>query len=568
MLVCTSQFISAQVPNYVPTNGLVGYWPFNGNANDASGNANNGTNNGATLTTDRFGNANSAYSFNGTSNYINLNIVLTSPFSISLWVNVNQFKSYAYGSTFIGSKIIGTINNNYPNTGFECGLDGVQSNYGIHGCAFYNNTNISSNNLLTLNNWKYVVCTYDGINLKYYDNGQLIGSASGVYNLNQSKLTVGARLVYNNNSPYFFLDGKVDDIGVWNRALTQQEITSLYTGVPSYSSTCNAVSGSLVNGLVGYWPFCGNANDQSGHGYNGTVNGATLTTDRFGNTNAAYMFQPSSTAQSITTNYTGITGNNNRSISLWFNQNSVDTSTDAKVLCGYGTGTANSSFVACIYQNRVGLDISSCTSYYSPNTYGNWHHYVITYDNINGNSVQSPKIYLDGVLLTSVYSSYNLPGVINTISGGNFAIGGGNLINQFSGKIDDVGIWNRALTTQEVTQLYNQNQCFTNTTVTDTLVINVGQMGFNPATYANNITIYPNPASTQVNISFNTIADLNGGTIKIINALGQQVATTPITTTGTNTTMTLSTWGGAGLYFVQIVNPQGQIVDIKKILLQ
>jgi len=46
------------------------------------------------------------------------------------------------------------------------------------------------------------------------------------------------------------------------------------------------------------------------------------------------------------------------------------------------------------------------------------------------------------------------------------------------------------------------------------------------------------------------------------------VATTPITAIGTNTTMTLSTWGGAGLYFVQIVNPQGQIVDIKKILLQ
>ncbi len=45
----------AQVPSYVPTNGLVGYWPFNGNANDESGSGNNGTVNGATLTTDRFG---------------------------------------------------------------------------------------------------------------------------------------------------------------------------------------------------------------------------------------------------------------------------------------------------------------------------------------------------------------------------------------------------------------------------------------------------------------------------------------------------------------------------------
>ena len=54
-----------QVPNYVPTNGLVGWWGFNGNANDESVNGNDGVVNGATLTTDRFGNSNSAYDFDG-----------------------------------------------------------------------------------------------------------------------------------------------------------------------------------------------------------------------------------------------------------------------------------------------------------------------------------------------------------------------------------------------------------------------------------------------------------------------------------------------------------------------
>jgi hypothetical protein len=78
----------------------------------------------------------------------------------------------------------------------------------------------------------------------------------------------------------------------------------------------------------------------------------------------------------------------------------------------------------------------------------------------------------------------------------------------------------------------------------------------------------PNPASTQININFNNITNLNGGTLKIINSLGQEVATTPITTSGTNSTMQLATWGGTGMYFVQIINPQGQIVDIKKIILQ
>ena len=66
------QFIS-QIPNYVPTNGLVGWWPFTGNANDLSGNGYNGIVNGATLTTDRFGNNNQAYNFGSSHQGITVN---------------------------------------------------------------------------------------------------------------------------------------------------------------------------------------------------------------------------------------------------------------------------------------------------------------------------------------------------------------------------------------------------------------------------------------------------------------------------------------------------------------
>ena len=69
----------AQIPTYVPSTGLVGWWPFTGNAIDSSGNGNDGTVNGATLTTDRNGGANQAYSFEPNSNS-NINI----PFSSSL----------------------------------------------------------------------------------------------------------------------------------------------------------------------------------------------------------------------------------------------------------------------------------------------------------------------------------------------------------------------------------------------------------------------------------------------------------------------------------------------------
>ncbi len=63
LILCTST-ISAQLPSYVPTSGLLAFYSFTGNANDESGNGYNGTINGASLTNDRFANPNSAIQFN------------------------------------------------------------------------------------------------------------------------------------------------------------------------------------------------------------------------------------------------------------------------------------------------------------------------------------------------------------------------------------------------------------------------------------------------------------------------------------------------------------------------
>ena len=97
----------AQVPNYVPSNGLVGWWPFNGNANDESSNSNNGIVNGATLSTDRFGYNNSAFSFDGVNDFILVpnSSSLQSPsvsLTISAWFKIdawdNNFPPFGYVS--------------------------------------------------------------------------------------------------------------------------------------------------------------------------------------------------------------------------------------------------------------------------------------------------------------------------------------------------------------------------------------------------------------------------------------------------------------------------------------
>ncbi len=578
----TTQMIYSQVPSYVPSNGLVGYWPFNGDANDESGNGNNGTVNGATLTTDRFGNNNSAYSFDGVNNYISTNysgILGTTDRSVSFWAKQSQIFNnslcascsrktiISYGSNIMGPSQIGN--------GFYC-----EFNVGLTGISFDGNETTASYSTpfpVNDNNWHHYVYVMSSVtnssSVKIYQDGILLNQLSYTYlpsaiinTLLGNNLEFGRR-TFNQQNPTYY-NGQLDDIGMWNRALTQQEITNMYNGV-NYSDTCNAVSGSLVNGLVAYYPFCGNANDQSGNGNNGVVNGASLTTDRFGNINSAYDFDGIS-------NYITVLDNNvfnmqSFTISTWVKNSSSAPTVLARYILNKGCNTPSPSFR--LYYQNDGIQQEYVSDCWVPNrVYQNgpssnnlWTNIIYSYDG------QNLKMYVDGVLFGTANQSGSLTNNNNPIFIGctNATNNCPQLSSFYAGKIDDIGIWNRALSQQEITQLFNQNQCTTNITVTDTLIINVGQLSYtNPVTYANNITIYPNPANTQVNISFNNITDLTGGNINIINSLGQQVATTPITLSGTNTTMPLNTWGGIGLYFVQILNAQGIVVDVKKIILQ
>ncbi len=313
-------------------------------------------------------------------------------------------------------------------------------------------------------------------------------------------------------------------------------------------NSCETITGSLTNGLVGYWPFCGNANDESGNGNNGNVNGAILTADRYGNTNKAYNFNGS-------TNYIEVPNSNSLS-------NISEITISAWVYIDSWFQSGGDGYFPILHksnlQGQYGKYALSLTSLggishlnsqengfgYNNWTLGVWKHVVMIFSN-NRN-----KIYVDGDLISD-FPTGVFPNSINNSLPLIIGMDKPGLVEYSNGKIDDLGIWNRELTSQEIANLYNNNLN------SDEFIVE-----------KNIVSVYPNPASTQININFNNITNLNGGTLKIINSLGQEVATTPITTSGTNSTMQLATWGGTGMYFVQIINPQGQIVDIKKIILQ
>ena len=244
----TSSTLHAQVPSYVPTDGLVGWWPFNGNANDESGNGNNGVVNGATLTTDRFGNSNSAYDYDGINDYI---VVNNSPslnpvqHSISCWV---YSEGYYLNGQDDANYVVGK------------GLDFNPGNYSIHYKTNSlkaraslgnsgNNIFIDSNTPINQANWYHLASSWDGSNLKIYVNGFLetiLTDQSNGQGTNGDNLYFGT-MGANPQFPYW-VNGLIDDIGIWSRALTPAEIQALYTG--QGSSPCVSPTAVSFTGLA------------------------------------------------------------------------------------------------------------------------------------------------------------------------------------------------------------------------------------------------------------------------------------------------------------------------------
>jgi hypothetical protein len=103
------------------------------------------------------------------------------------------------------------------------------------------------------------------------------------------------------------------------------------------------------------------------------------------------------------------------------------------------------------------------------------------------------------------------------------------------------------------------------TTVTDTLIINTS-LSLPAPNNQNTILIYPNPASTHITIDYGNFAIMNGYQLSIENSLGQQVFQTFISQQSDY--LSLATWGGNGLYFVHIIDAQGNTMDIRKIVIQ
>ena len=224
--------LMAQVPSYVPTNGLVGWWPFTGNTIDSSGNGNNGTVNGATLTSDRFGNTAKAYEFNGLNQFISVTSavkMLPSNITLSVWFKIDADGAYS-GNNFLGPLIRSRF------YGYVVWYDSLTSSIQVithhdnNGQILGSDTRTPSG--INDNFWHLLTTSFNGSVSNLYLDGILVDSDSisgNLYYASDGIIAFGRD--GNNPSPFTaHYAGKLDDIGIWNRALCQAEITALYTG--------------------------------------------------------------------------------------------------------------------------------------------------------------------------------------------------------------------------------------------------------------------------------------------------------------------------------------------------
>ncbi|KKQ06957.1 MAG: Carbohydrate-binding CenC domain protein [Candidatus Moranbacteria bacterium GW2011_GWE2_36_40] len=420
--------------------GLVGHWTFDGQdisgttAKDTSGNNNNGTISGATKAIGKLG---QGVNYSAATNVVTVSdkdsLDGMAQLTLSAWINP---KSEGGGYPRIIEK-----GNGYPYIFLFVG-NNLSCNIGAEGI-----TTTTSPLAGKYNSWHHVDCVYDGANISIYFDGVSIASTpkTGSVLAGATALTIG-----NNVAGDRTFDGKIDDVRVYNRALSANEIEQLYhQGIDTVAAP--EASAGNENGLVGYWSFDGKTingttvTDLSGLGNNGTISGATLALGKIGQ---GMGFDGTSSYINIGDMPFG--GTSPLSICSWGKLNDILATDTLVTQDGAVYLRVNGSYAEFIMLGFSNNDRASVDPGPGQGISDNaWHYFCGTYS--TGGAI---KIYVDAIEKKSV-----VPTGSYTDSASPFIIGSRGGGSEFmNGVIDETRIYNRALNAQEITQFYKLGQ--------------------------------------------------------------------------------------------------------------
>ncbi|MDM8568464.1 S8 family serine peptidase [Thiotrichales bacterium HSG1] len=456
----------------IVSDGLVACLPFSGNSLDASGNNNHGTvYGGATLITDESGNTGNAYSFDGKDDYIQIpnneslqfgydNFTFHSIVKMPLNSNKKQYNKIFAKPRNTSTKGV-SLYTNYAKPCFQSMRIGNGGNGGVGLC---------SKKKLNDDKWHYVTGIREGDLMKLYVDGNFEGSAYGASEFNiwsTEPLTIAHQISSTGKLPF---KGDISEVRVYNRALSDSEVKKL-AGVeePVATNGCETVS----DGLVACYPFPGDAKDYSGNGNHGTEYGGLNYTD--GKIGQAANFDGIDDYINVADD-DSLDDTSYLTIALWVNFHSFNaTGTHTKNLLPIINKHYSSEIKG---KNSYGLSLHNesrdidFTTFDSQNLHGGvsnsfggtpdspelmlsqWYHLVAIFDK------GQIRIFLNGSLITSQETN------ITHIGNSPEPLKIGDWFYQhsasypirystFEGLMDDVRIYNRAITEQEIQTLYN-----------------------------------------------------------------------------------------------------------------
>ncbi|MDP8231025.1 MAG: LamG domain-containing protein [Candidatus Gorgyraea atricola] len=419
----------------------VGHWRMDENtgvlACDASENANDGTLGGDGAGTDvptwTNGKHGPGLSFDG-GDYVEI--------SDDIDLNINVFTLACWAK----SNVAGS---SYTNYGFMVNKGSFAGNgYGIMvnlssdkiGTYVYDSANVFIDCDTTLDtSWHHYAVTQDGTTIKMYRDGLLQDSYTYQNAVPDSNpLRIGAQ----SKSLERYFNGRIDDIRIYDYALTQSQVSWLYNkGEPVAYYRFDESSGTDAYDDTGN----NNATVTIGATAPQTTIAAAHTASATGKYGRCMSFDGTDDYASVSSPSGLASGANPRTFSFWLYPNISQN----KIIMGYGTNATSQLWDIMSYSGVIGIHFySSDVSADFPNslyTVGQWQHVAFTYD---GTSVRS---YINGVLKDTKVKS------LSTVDSGVFKIGNGiyTSYNFFNGLIDDVRIYNYARTAGQVLQDYN-----------------------------------------------------------------------------------------------------------------
>ena len=651
LTIAAALVVHVQAQSFL-TNGLVAYYPFNGNANDASGNGNNGSATDVTYGQGHLGVAGSAASFNGSSSFVYVtNLFSSEPTQItySIWfkpanqVSLTNAQFYLAGATgyISDSGWDYGVGLNNPNPVWNNGP--IIGNYDGFGMYMYrdwaNYYYCDITNFLFLSSqWHHVVAVFDGPTMNLYLDGtyqntmqDYVSGSQGISSLEIGAHNWGSSL----GTIYDQYSGLIDDVRVYFRALSSNEVTQLY----AYESALP--QSFLTNGLVAYYPFNGNGKDSAGTNdmYFITIppgltslasdivytNQGTFGSDRFGNAGNSLSFDGTNMFYARSENIINSSIVNNFSMTIWAlaqSTNSLGWNSDGCVLLmpihgsvNYGGGNAGVG----IGMNYNTVCIEGHSDNYTPIflstgvAVGVWHQIAISCSN----SVIS--CFVDGTFVgRSDQSSSGY--ALHPSSGDPYAqnefwipegggVGGMATYNdnggldgfaRFKGNASNLRIYNCALSSNEVAQLYAYESQATNppsitgqpqsvtTNAGDNASFSVTACGTEPLSYqwSLNGTNILGATSSTLTISNVTEWDLGSYSVVITNAFGSVASsnatlsmypfiagpfTGVVTDWGQNATLSVGAWGTGPLTYqwfdngAAILNATNQTLNLSSI---